>query len=84
MKRFAIGLIEREGTYTIEMGTGAYMQLDARKSLTTDMVSIRDVMARRGYDNFAVVNVPNLRVQNVFHPSYLLYRETKQNLPLVD
>ena len=82
MKRFVIGLTEREGTYTIEMGTGAYMPLDARKSISTDLASIRNVIARRGYDGFAIVSVPNLRVQNVFN--YLLYRETAKNLPLVD
>ena len=83
MKRFAIGLVELRDTYTIPCGSRAYIRLDGRESINSNLVGLRDILARRGFDNFVVVNVPNLRV-DVLQPMYILYMETEKNLPLVD
>ncbi len=84
MERYAIGLVEMSGTYTIPCGSSAYIRLDAREAITSNLVGLRDILSRRGYDNFVIVSVPNLRVHDILQPMYLLYRETEKNLPLVD
>ena len=83
MKRFAIGLVERRDTYTIPCGTRAYIRLDGRESIKSNLVGLRDILSRRGYNDFVIVSVPNLRIK-VLQPMYILYRDTKKNLPLVD
>ena len=83
MKRFAIRLVERRDRYTIPCGSSAYIRLDARESVKSNLVGLRDILARRGFDNFVIVSVPNLRI-NVLQPMYILYVETEKNLPLVD
>ena len=83
MKRFAIGLVELRDTYTTACGSSAYIRLDGRQSITSNLVGLRDILSKRGYDNFVIVNVPSLRI-NVLQPKYILYRETAKNLRLVD
>ena len=83
MERYAIGLVEMSGMYTIPCGSSAYIRLDAREAITSNLVGLRDILSRRGYDNFVIVSVPSLRV-NVLQPQYVLYRETDKKLSLVD
>jgi hypothetical protein len=83
MKRFAIRLVELRGTYTIPCGSSAYIRLDGRESINSNLVGLRETLVRRGFDNFVIVTVPNLRVK-VLQPMYILYRNTEKNLPLVD
>ena len=83
MERYAIGLVEMNGVYTIPCGSSAYIRLDARESITSNLVGLRDILSRRGYDNFVVVSVPSLCV-DVLQSMYILYRETEKSLQLVD